>query len=71
MERAVTLWERYSRDRTARWIGLASLPAVWLSIAWVDARFLVFIPLIALLIVGGTRIRERFWPRPDEPEEYL
>jgi hypothetical protein len=49
----------------------ASLPPLWLSIAWVDARFLLFIPLAAVAVHGGFRLRDRFRPPRDEDDFVL
>ena len=49
----------------------ASVPPLWLSIAWVDARFLILIPLAAVVVGGGFRLRDRFRPPPAEEDFFV
>ena len=51
------VWARLVEDARVRWTALASLPLVWLAIAWVDLRFLLGIPLAGLAIAGYFRFR--------------
>jgi hypothetical protein len=60
-------WARLASEPGSRWMLYASVPPLWLSIAWVDPRFLILIPLAAVGISGGFRLRDRFRPaRPDD-----
>jgi hypothetical protein len=62
------LYRRARRDRLVWWTGLAALPIVWFSIALVDPRFLVAVPVIALVLAAYFRYGpgERFEPEPDD-----
>jgi hypothetical protein len=71
MDRALQLWARVERERGGRWIAFASLPPLWLSIAWADARFLLFIPLAAVAIHGGFRLHDHFRPPRDDDDFVL
>jgi hypothetical protein len=66
MERASHVWARLASDPASRWIAYASVPPLWLSIARVDARFLILIPLAAVLVHGGFRLRDRVRPPRDD-----
>jgi hypothetical protein len=68
MRDASALWARLASEPGSRWMLYASVPPLWLSIAWVDARFLVLIPLAAIAIGGGFRLRDRYRPPPAEEE---
>ena len=50
-------WGRLLEDQRVRWTALAALPLVWLSIAWVDWRFLLGIPLAGFAVAGWFRWR--------------
>jgi hypothetical protein len=67
-ERAAELWERYSREPGARWIAIAAVPSTWLSIAWVDPRFLAGIPLAGAITAAIYRWRP---PRRDDPDDFV
>jgi hypothetical protein len=66
-ERVEQLWAKYSDEPVARWAAIASVPSIWLSIAWVDARFLLVIPLAALLLY----VWFRYNPPRDEPDDFV
>jgi hypothetical protein len=70
-ERVAELWARLEREPGGRWMVFASLPPLWLAIAWVDARFLLFVPLAAVAVHGGFRLRDRFRPPRDEDDFVL
>jgi membrane protein implicated in regulation of membrane protease activity len=67
-DRAAELWERWSNEPGARWIAAAAVPSLWLSIAWVDVRFLVLIPLAAVVTLAIYRWHP---PRRDDPDDFL
>jgi membrane protein implicated in regulation of membrane protease activity len=67
-ERAVQLWERWSTEPGARWVAIAAVPSMWLSIAWVDLRFLAFIPLALVVTLAIYRWRP---PRRDDPDDFV
>ena len=61
------LWETYSREPVARWAAIASLPSIWLAIAWVDARFLLVIPAAAVFVY----VWFRYHPPREDPEDFV
>lgn len=67
-ERAADLWERGWREPGVRWIGVAAALSTWLSIAWVDLRFLAGIPLACALTAAIYRWRP---PRRDDADEFV
>lgn len=67
-EHAAELWERWSNEPGARWVGAVAVPSLLLSIAWVDLRFLVFIPLTAVVTLAIYRWRP---PRRDDPDDFV
>jgi hypothetical protein len=66
--RVEELYRRAKRDRLAWWTLLGALPVVWFSIAFIDPRFLVLVPLIALVLAAYFRYgpAERFEPEPED-----
>lgn len=66
MTRATALWNRWSNDSAARLTAIAAVPAVWLSIALYDVRFMLMIPLAAGVAFVLERIRGRDEPTDDD-----
>lgn len=66
MNRATVLWNRWSNDNTARLTAVGAIPAVWLSIALYDVRFMLIIPLAAIVAVVLERVRGRNAPPVDD-----
>lgn len=51
----------------ARWAAIASLPSLWLAIAWVDARFLLVIPAAAVFVY----VWFRYHPPREDPDDFV
>jgi membrane protein implicated in regulation of membrane protease activity len=68
LPRVGELWERWANEPGARWIAVAGIPSVWLSIAWVDVRFLAFIPLAFVATAAIYRWRP---PRREDPDDFV
>lgn len=67
-ERVAELWRRWSVEPGARWVAVAAVPSLWLSIAWVDVRFLALIPLAGAVTLAIYRWRP---PQRDDPDEFV
>jgi membrane protein implicated in regulation of membrane protease activity len=62
------LWKRWANEPGARWVAVAAIPSVWLSVAWVDVRFLVLVPLAFVVTLAVYRWRP---PRREDPDDFV
>jgi hypothetical protein len=67
-ERVAELWDRWSNEPGARWVAVAAVPSLWLSIAWVDVRFLAGIPLAGAVTAAIYRWRP---PQREDPDDFV
>jgi asparagine N-glycosylation enzyme membrane subunit Stt3 len=68
VERVSELLERWSKEPGVRWVAVAAVPSLWLSIAWVDARFLVLILVASAVTLAIYRWRP---PRREDPDDFV
>lgn len=61
--------ERLLALRPVRWGGVASVPGLWLAIAWVDWRMLAF-AILCGAATGGV-VRELDRRRPPQDDELI